>query len=210
MNTRNLIIFVILLLCCSKVIGAEADSTISVMSNKIGYYAAVEIQIAEINGEFGKYTGIRGGLIINDRLILGLIYRILTVSDLFLYKDFNWTTTSHKQAVETSFFGIQPGLSLEIRSTLNLNCGIIVGFGSASAYTLNNQVPSFEQFKLLGTANYIVIEPFLGIEFKPNVKWLRFELISSYKFVDKIKLPNSKDNFIDGFGISVNFKFGIF
>jgi hypothetical protein len=179
-------------------------------NTKIGYYAAYEKQYSTIVGEYTSYLGLDGGIIINDTYIIGLNFRELNEEPSHLKKSIGFYSVSLPN-LQTYYVSILFGYSSYQNKTYNLNSGFKLGNGYASYSNFKiDESGTFAQYQITNNSHYFVFEPYIGVEFKPNIYWIRFEINGSYRFVTGLIIPEYKNNDLNGLGISIKLKLGLF
>ncbi len=105
------------------------------------------------------------------------------------------------QAVGTRFRGDWGGMVINGNAPLNLPGGVGIGEGQTGVYGGNNSTESS------GILRYVRVE-FGGIEFSPDneLNGIAFQGVGSGTIVENLQIHYSKDDGIEMFGGSVNFK----
>jgi hypothetical protein len=179
-------------------------------NTKIGFYAAYEKQYSTIVGEYSSYFGIDAGIIINDTYIIGLNYRELNEEPSHLKKSIGIYSASLPD-LQAYYVSLLFGYSSYQNKTYNINSGFKLGNGYASYSNFKiDESGTSAQYQITNNSHYFVFEPYIGVEFKPNINWIRFEINGSYRFVTGLTIPEYKNSDLNGPGISVKLKLGYF
>jgi len=207
MKTTIIILSMFLLIIC--ITNAEEMSETKDSSNLFGFYASASIYRSHYKGDVAAYTNVSLGTLINE---------VFTIAVLFREKHDSWLINSEHTMyeylelpmVENDLLGLQIGVSQKIHSAVNLNFGAIYAQGKAT-YNQEFNDSSTKGISMLNIdSKYSQIEPYLGIEFIPNISWIRLELMTSYNIIFNLSLPNHTKADLSGPSVSFAIKVGIY
>ena len=179
-------------------------------SNHFGFYASASVYRSTYKGELAGFTNLSAGTIINDAYTLAVVYKNKHNSSL----NNSYQLGSSKNQlpyIENYNIGLQIGISQKIHKAVNMNFGAIFSQGNASLYELvMDNTGTFGSTQLTNKSKYSVFEPYLGIEFIPNISWIRLELMTSYNLIFGLSIPYHTKADLSGPSVSFAFKFGIY
>jgi len=169
-----------------------------------GGYGALMFKYSQINKSDAYIFGIRGGWTIGHSFTIGLAGNGFINN---IYVDDVYGNTTFDLA------GGYGGLLLEVaafpRSPVHVTFPVIIGAGGIA--TLDKEYWSEWDYYWNTTMAdaFFVVEP--GVEVEVNiVKCFRLAFAVSYRYTDKINLPNTDSNVLNGFNYGMTFKFGKF
>jgi hypothetical protein len=181
----------------------QAEETKTLFGNSkthIGYFIIPSCQIGEIAGSIAVLPGIGAGIILNNKISLGINYRFIATentpdgeSDTKLYLDQQYT-------------GVKGEYSLFPEKAAHLNFQLEAGMG----HTEFDLKDAYESGDVpVNDASFAYLEPGAALEI--NLwKYLKLDLGAGYRFISDVTFSNLTEKDFKGFTCSVGLKIGLF
>lgn len=187
-------------------ISAQSDSGVkTIFGNgkpELRYFISPSIQFGEIAGSSAILPSIGAGVIFNNQLSLGLLYKF-TITENTPSGEADNSLYLHGQ-----WFGIKGEYSIKPENVVHISFPIEVGIGEVELDikdAFENQHPELPA----GEAWFANIEP--GVALEINVwKYLKLDLSVGYRIVSDITFRSLTERNLMGFTYSAGFKIGLF
>jgi hypothetical protein len=179
--------------------------------DRIGWWVSGDFAWTQIDDQDAFLGGLGGGIIINHAISVGIAgYGIMNSQNLQYSKI--------KDTLDVNIYGGYGGLKLEYRlyplKKINVAFPVLIGAGGIAYSTYNrdswhNSNRNKDGSNTYAWDSFFVIEP--GIALGINLqKWMRVDIGTSYRYAPGIDLPNTNDDFLNGFNANMSLKFGSF
>jgi len=202
----------------------DNDEVQSLFSNKsdhtkldLGWYVGPSASYTQFGCKNTFMPGIEGGIILNHFFSIGLAGSITANINNLYFRNIQDT-------MGANFIGGYAGVRMEFtvfpKFPVHFSFPLLIG-GGASAYLYqfnayltyydnnNWQMNHHGNWEILDWNSFFVLEP--GIRAEVNiVKFLRFWIGGTYRWVPSYKLINTKGDFMNNFNLNAGLKFGKF
>jgi len=188
------VLVVLAVILCSVPLGAY-ERTEMLIGDKIesGGFFAPAARYTQVDGKWGLMFGGRGGWIINHSFILGAAGYRLSENNI---KSDIADSSGAMRAYSLSYGGLEMEYVVEPDDLVHIGFGALLGGGNAG-------------FSGGESDSFFVIEPGLNIELNVS-RHFRINLGAAWRLVSGIDTQNLSNEKINGPGISLAFKSGIF
>jgi len=196
----------LLILFCALVFNTKAqpdEETKTVFGNKnlkMGYFVNPYCQFGEIAGSTAVLPGIGAGIIINNKLTLGLTYKFIVNENTPVGE------TDSTLYLDQKFFGLKCEYSVFPEKAVHFNLQLETGIG----HTELDLKDSYE----FGDApssdvSFAYLEP--GVALEINIwKYIKLNLAANYRIVSDVSFRSLSEKNFMGINGSVGLKIGIF
>ena len=154
------------------------------------------LQFSSIDNKFSLFTGLKGGIILNHKIVLGLEgYYLNTIveSKNYINRDLDFT-----------YGGLFIGYIFNNNAKVHLLPSLLIGWGGIEDELINDE-NSFFKF----SDDLVVLQPSLELEINVS-KYLRFGISTNYRYVAGVDLRNYTNSDFASFGGAIALKFGKF
>jgi hypothetical protein len=179
----------------------------------LGWYVGPTATYTQFGGKNAFMPGIEGGIIMNHFFSIGLAGSITAnVNNLYFH--------NVQDTMGACFIGGYAGVKLEFtvfpKFPVHFSFPLLIGGGGSAYlhqynYLYDNNWHNYNSsdYKVLDWNSFFILEP--GIRAEVNiVKFLRFWVGGTYRWVPNYKLMNTNSDFMSNFNLSAGLKFGKF
>ena len=211
MKTEHFLFFIllILLVCQTKAQDyTNADhgqiKTLLGQHMKLRGFGSVDLKVSQWNEESTLLVGGHGGVIINDKLIIGLGgYGITTRSK------FTGLNGQEDLYLCGGYGGLLLGYSILSREIFHVNFPILFGGGGLDVLEDRDNIITNGFDNIIETTGFFIVEP--GVELEINIaRFFRFAIGGTYRFIEGVDLDNVSTSQLNDWSTHVSFKFGKF
>lgn len=174
-----------------------------------GWYAGMQWNYSPVDSKDAYIGGIRGGMVINHKLHLGLAFQGINNPNRF-----EQTIDDQKARLESGYGGLIVEPVLFNHKVVHVSFPVIIGGGGANwiskekSWDDNDDDDDWDD-KILETDTYFVFEP--GINAEVNLlKFMRLGIGASYRYTSGFDLEKTSTHYLDGFNTGLTLKFGRF
>jgi hypothetical protein len=200
MRTISIILF------CAAALNAaaqQAQETKTLFGNvkpHIGYFVMPSCQIGEIAGSTAVLPGIGAGLILNNKISIGINYRFIATENTPV------SETDTRLYLDQQYLGVKGEYTLLPEKVAHLNIHLEAGIG----HTEFDLKEGYESGDIpANDASFAYMEPGAALEF--NLwKYLKLDLETGYRFVSDVTFSNLTEKDFKGFTFLAGLKIGIF
>lgn len=172
-----------------------------------GWYAGLQMNYSPVDSKDAYIGGIRGGMVINHNLHLGLAFQGINNPNRF-----EQTIDDQKARLESGYGGLIIEPVLFDHKVLHVTFPVIIGGGSANWIAKDKSWDDDDEEwddKILETDSYFVLEP--GINAEVNLlKFMRLGIGASYRYTSGFDIEKTSSHYLDGFNTGITLKFGKF
>lgn len=195
-----------IILCCAAAFNAAAQQTevpkTLFVSGKlhVHYFVIPSCQVGKIAGSTAVLPGIGAGIILNDKISLGINYKFIATENT---PD---GETKNRLYLDQQYAGFKGEYSLFPKKVAHLNFQIEAGIVHAE-FDLKDAFESVDDPTNDVSSAYF--EPGAALEIN-LLKYLKFDLGAGYRFVSNVTISNLTEKDFRGFTCSAGLKIGIF
>lgn len=171
---------------------------------RFGGFGGPVVKVSRVAGQDAVFSGGRGGVIINRRLVLGGGGYSLSSENVRTGFSFG---NSEEAALGLDYGGFEVEFISRPSKLVHLTLYTLVGGGQASYERVDDTGASVATQRL--ESDVFVIEPALNVEINMT-RWFRTALGFGYRFVNGSDLPLATDGALGGGVGTLTFKFGAF
>jgi hypothetical protein len=200
MRTISIILFCALAL---NVAAQESDKPKTLFGNgkpQLGYFVSPSCQIGEIAGSTAVLPGIGAGIVLNNKITLGINYKFIVTENTPVGE------TDDRLYLDQKYVGFKGEYSLFPQKLAHVNFQLEAG----ACHTELDLKDSFETGDVpSNNATCAYLEPGAALEI--NVwKYIKLDMGAAYRFVSSVKFNELTENDFKGFAYTVGLKIGIF
>jgi hypothetical protein len=166
-----------------------------------GYFVNPSFQLGKIAGPTAVMPGIGAGVILNNKISLGLTYKYI------LTENTPDKETDNRLYLDQKYMGIKGEYSVLPNKVFHLNFPLEVGVGE----TEMDVKDSYENSRntLTNDAWFAYLEP--GVALEVNVwRYIKVNVTGSYRFISDVTFRNLSEKDFSGLNFSTGLKIGIF
>jgi hypothetical protein len=166
----------------------------------IGYFVIPSCQTGEIAGSIAVLPGVGVGIILNNKISLGINYRFITTENTPV------SETDTRLYLDQQYAGCKGEYSLFPEKVAHLNFQLEAGVG----HTEFDLKDGYESGDVpLSDASFAYLEPGAALEI--NLwKYLKLDIGAGYRFISDVTFSNLTEKDFKGFTCTVGLKIGIF
>jgi len=197
---------ILIILFCTAAFNAaaqQAEETKTLFGSgkpHIGYFVIPSCQIGEIAGSTAVLPGIGAGIILNNKISLGINYRFIATENTPVGE------TDTRLYLDQNYAGVKGEYILFPEKAAHLNFQLEAGMG----HTEFDLKDAYESGDVpVNDASFAYLEPGAALEI--NLwKYMKLDLGAGYRFVSDVTFSNLTEKDFMGFTFTAGLKIGIF
>jgi len=170
-------------------------------SHSLGWYVTPTVKIAEIQGLTRGLAGIRGGLILDRTLFIGIAGYGVTDPNNDFWDDWDDFHTPYEDHWDIGYGGLEVGLLSSYASDAQLSLGVLIGGGQIEEH--------FDYDRWYSEDGFFVLEPSADLLFHFS-RHVALGVGAGYRFIDGVETPRFTDDDLDGPSFNISLQIGSF
>jgi hypothetical protein len=168
---------------------------------EIGYFVSPSFQFGEIAGSTAVLPGLGIGIVLNNRIYLGLNYKYIATENT------PEGESDNRLYLDQRYCGLRFEYAIQPKSVVHFNFPVELGVGETEL----DLKDSYENEGLVPTddAWFAYLEPGVALEINLN-KYIKLNISGGYRFVSNVSFRNLTENDMMGITCSAGLKIGIF
>lgn len=168
-------------------------------THTLGWYITPAVKIAEIDDVTRGFVGLRGGLIFDRTLYIGLAGYGLAQQDYYDWDHWDDWNYYNDDYWELGYGGLEIGVLSRGAGDAQIGLGVLVGGGAIDEY--------FDRWH--ANDRFFIVEPSADMLFHFN-RHVALGLGVGYRFVDGVETPLFSDDALDGPSFNISLQLGSF
>ncbi len=200
MRTISIILFCAAALNAAAQKAEETRTLFGTVKPHVGYFVIPSCQVGEIAGSTAVLPGIGAGIILNNKISLGINYRFIATENTPVGE------TDTRLYLDQRFTGIKGEYILFPEKVVHMNLQLEAGIG----HTEFDLKDAYESGDIpANDASFAYLEPGAAIEI--NLwKYLKLDIGAGYRFISDVTFSNLTEKDFKGFTCTAGLKVGIF
>ena len=167
----------------------------------IGYFIIPSCQVGEIAGNTAILPGIGAGVVLNDRLYLGINFKYIATENT------PEGETDNRLYLDQRYGGVRFEYAVQPEKVIHFNFPIEFGVGETEL----DLKDSYENGGLVPTddAWFAYLEPGVALEINLH-KYIKLNISGGYRFISNVTFRNLTEKNLGGITCSAGLKIGIF
>jgi len=167
----------------------------------LGWYVTPSVKITEIQGLTRGLVGVRGGLIFNHSLYLGLAGYGVAEPDYYNWDYWDDWRYLNDHRWELGYGGLELGVLSRYSGNAQFGLGVLVGGGQIDEY--------YDSDRWHATDGFFIVEPSADLLFHVN-RHVALGFGVGYRFVDGVETPTFVNDDLDGPSFNISLQLGSF
>lgn len=182
----------------------KETKTVLGKNTKARGFGSLDLKVSKFKNDHALLVGAHGGVLLDNRFILGLGGYGLTTN-----VDFEGTDPIGKQYLYGGYGGLVLGAVIAPREMVHIYIPVLIGAGGMEVTDQNYFQGRFDSNHFTESSAFFVVEP--GIEVEINMtKFFKIGIGGSYRWIRESNLVNITDDDLSNFSGQISFKFGSF
>lgn len=205
------VLFAMLVMMTAQQAWAQSSENETLFSNKgnkktkVGAYGAPAAKFTSIDGKFGLLTGAYGGVLLNNKIMLGAgAYSLVNNIEMP-----GLSTTGNKEYMNLWYTGFVAEYMHNSGKLIHWTAGTLIGGGGVSRREKHNYFDDNDHDYNHDGSGFFVAEPFANLEVN-IIKNLRLDVGASYRLIVGSSTAGITDSKLSNPAVHVGLKAGIF
>jgi hypothetical protein len=204
---KRLVIVGLVLLLAGNAWALRRES-ISDKGIEVGWYLVPEVKLADTDGDYSVFAGLRGGMVFNNVFYLGLAGYGSPHDDWDEYEfdcDCDCRDCGWNDGPGIGYGGFEFGIIGDANRVTHMSAGLLIGGGAVEEFRVYGPGPDI----WYDSDEFFVMEPSFSLSVNITRKF-GLGMGVSYRFIDDLRHPLVDGDDLDGPTFSINMKFGTF
>lgn len=172
---------------------------------KVGAYGVPAAKFTSIDGNFGVLTGAYGGVLLNNKIMLGA--GAYSLVNNIAFKDLN--ANGQKEYLNLWYTGLVAEYMHNSNKLIHWTVGTLIGGGGVSRREKHHDFNDNDHDYTRDGSGFFVAEPFANLEVN-LIKNLRLDVGASYRFISGTSTTGITDSKLSNPAVHVGLKAGVF